>query len=156
MTSPEGRQRMSHSYSSNLIHLVFSTKDRQHLIRPEIEPRLWEFVVAIGRNHGVRILAVGGMSDHLHLLYHLPKTMTLADSVRILKANSSRWMRETSVRFAWQRGSGSFSVSASNKAAVMRYIVDQKQHHRKMSYEQEFVALLQKSEIAYDPQYVFG
>jgi hypothetical protein len=99
--------------------------------------------------------AVGGIEDHLHVLYDLPPTISRADSIRTIKANSSRWMTQFSPHFAWQKGSGAFSVSVSNKAAVMRYIADQREHHQKISFEDEFIALLKKHGIAYDPKYVF-
>jgi putative transposase len=158
--APEGRQstipcHMSHSYSTVLIHLVFSTKGRRRLIKPEIEPRLWAYIVGIGRNHSIMVHAVGGIEDHLHVLYDLPPTISRADSIRAIKANSSRWMTQFSPHFAWQKGSGSFSVSVSNKAAVMRYIGSQREHHKKISFEDEFIALLKKHGITYDPKYVF-
>jgi putative transposase len=146
---------MSHSYSTVLIHLVFSTKGRRRLIKPDIEPRLWAYIVGIGRNHGIMVHAVGGIEDHLHVLYDLPPTLSRADSIRTIKANSSRWMTQFSPHFAWQKGSGSFSVSVSNKAAVMHYIAGQREHHKKISFEDEFIALLKKHGIAYDPKYVF-
>jgi putative transposase len=147
---------MSHSYSNNLIHLVFSTKDRQGMITSDVESRLWEYMIGIGRHHRIMVFAAGGMNDHVHLLYNLPTTMSLADSIRILKANSSRWMRNTKPFFGWQKGFGAFSVSTSNKAIVMRYIGNQKRHHESVSFEQEFVTLLKKHGITYDPIYVFG
>jgi putative transposase len=99
--------------------------------------------------------AVGGIEDHLHVLYDLPPTISRAESIRMLKANSSRWMTQFTPHFAWQKGSGSFSVSVSNPAAVMRYIANQREHHKKISFEEEFIALLKKHGIAYDPKYVF-
>lgn len=147
---------MSHSYSNNLIHLVFSTKERANLITAELEPRLYRYIFGIGHECHFMIFGIGGTANHIHLLYDLPATMKLSDSVRLIKANSSRFMQEHGVRFAWQKGFGAFGVSASNKAKVLQYIATQKQHHRKITFEDEFIALLKKHNVPYDPKYVFG
>src|SRR6266487_4401994 len=113
---------MAHKYPNILIHLVFSTKDRANLIPNELLPRLAKYLAGIGRNHGIPVLAAGGTSNHSHLLIVLPSDMTLAKAVQVLKANSSRWVREHGIPFAWQEGYGAFSVSSSSKAAVAGYI----------------------------------
>jgi putative transposase len=156
MPSPGGTTAVSHSYSTNLIHLVFSTKDRMKLITSELQKPLWDDFVGIGRNQNIPVLSVGGMSDHMHILYGLPATMTLANSVQILKANSSRFMGEHGIKFAWQEGYGAFGVSESNRSAVMRYIANQAEHHQKRSFEEEFIAFLKRHKVEYDPRYVFG
>jgi putative transposase len=147
---------VSHSYSTNLIHLVFSTKERMKIIAPELQKPLWDNFVGIGRNNNIPILSVGGMQDHIRLLYGLPATMTLANSMQILKANSSRFMGDHGMKFAWQEGYGAFGVSESNRSAVMRYIANQAEHHKKRSFEDEFIAFLKRHKVAYDRRYVFG
>ncbi len=147
---------MAHRYPNILIHCVFSTKNRQDLTPPELLPKLWKYLSGIGRNHGVVALAAGGMSNHSHLLIALPPDMPVAKAVQVLKANSSRWLRERGLDFAWQEGYGAFSVSSSNKDAVKNYIEHQAEHHRKRSYESEFEAMLRKSGIAFDPKETFG
>ncbi len=97
---------MAHKYPNILIHLVFSTKDRAKLIPNELLPRLAKYLAGIGRNHGVPVLAAGGTSNHSHLLIVLPSDMTLAKAVQVLKANSSRWVREHGIAFTWQEGPG--------------------------------------------------
>ena len=92
---------MPHSYISSIFHVVFSTKQRSHLIPADHQPRLWNHLAGIARNHGMHVLAAGGTANHVHLLIVLPAETALADAVRILKANSSRWMRETDRFFAW-------------------------------------------------------
>jgi REP element-mobilizing transposase RayT len=92
------------------------------------------------------------MEDHAHMLIQLPSKISLVEAVIEIKTSSSRWLGR---RFAWQRGFGAFSVSASNKSAVIRYIQSQKEHHKKMSFEEEFLAFLKKHGIDYDPKYVF-
>ena len=120
-----------------------------------MQPKLWSYLAGIGRNHGFLVLANGGIEDHVHLLIQLPPVLALAKAVSLLKANSSRWMGEHGIKFAWQEGYGAFSVSASNLAAVERYIQNQAAHHRKITFEQEFLALLRKHRIDFDPKYVF-
>ena len=147
---------MSHSYSQNHLHVVFSTKERQKLIAPQMQPKLWSYMGGIARNHGFLVLANGGIEDHVHLLIQLPPALALAKAISLLKANSSTWMKEHGIRFGWQEGYGAFSVSASNLAAVERYIQNQPAHHRKITFEQEFLTLLRKHGIDFDPKYVFG
>jgi putative transposase len=97
--------------------------------------------------------AVGGMEDHAHMLIQLPPTLSLSDAMLEVKTSSSRWMGRS---FAWQRGFGAFSVSASNTPAVIRYIQTQEAHHKKMSFDEEFIALLKKHGMEFDPRYVLG
>jgi putative transposase len=96
------------------------------------------------------------MEDHIHLLLQIPPTMTLAEAVRTVKSNSSSWMKQEIKKFAWQEGYGGFSVSKSKIPVVVRYIKNQERHHKKMSFEDEFRALLEKHGIEFDPKYVFG
>jgi len=103
----------------------------------------------------MRVLAVGGTANHVHVLIVLPAEMALADAVRTLKANSSRWMRETSPSFAWQQGYGAFSVSPSQLERVKQYIANQPAHHRTYSFEQEFLTMLQAANIRLEPDRVF-
>jgi REP element-mobilizing transposase RayT len=147
---------MSHSYSNNYVHVIYSTKDRQPLIPPEFENRLYSFIAAIAREHKIPLLAAGGMPDHSHLLFLLPSTLSLAKTINTFKANSSRFMGQQGFAFQWQNGYGAFSVSSSQLDKVTTYIRSQREHHRKMSFEQEFLALLKKAGVSYDPEYIFG
>jgi len=136
---------MSHSYSNNYVHAIYSTKDRKNLIPPEFEKRLYSFIVAVAREQKIPLLAAGGTPNHSHLLF-----------LNTLKANSSRFMREQGFAFQWQSGYGAFSVSASQLENVTAYIRGQREHHKKRTFEQEFVALLKKAGVSYDPKFVFG
>jgi putative transposase len=147
---------MAHKYPNILIHCVFSTKERKDLIPEEMIPRLCKYFAGIGRNHGIPVLAAGGTSNHSHLLIALPAGVAPAKAIQILKANSSRWLREHGLEFRWQEGYGAFSVSSSSKAAVIAYIEHQAEHHQKRSYEAEFEAILRRSGIAFDLKEVFG
>ena len=113
---------MAHKYLNILVHLVFSTKERADLIPEDLLPRLAKYLAGIGRNHGIPVLAAGGMPNHVHLLIALPSDVSVAKAVQVLKANSSRWIREHGIAFAWQEGYGAFSVSNSNQSVVVNYI----------------------------------
>jgi putative transposase len=149
---------MSHSFASLLVHSVFSTKERRPLIDAELRERLWPYLGGIARQLDAKALAVGGVADHVHVLLSLPPTRGVAEVLRDLKANSSAWVHETwpsRAEFAWQTGYGAFSVSESNCAAVVEYIARQEQHHRRMSFQEEFIRLLKKHNIAYDERYIW-
>ncbi len=147
---------MAHSYCNNLIHLVFSTKERKALIPSDRLEKLWAYCVGIGRNHNLPLLAVGGTENHVHILLALSAPVPLAKAVQTLKSNSSRWVRDHGINFAWQEGYAAFSVSASQAPRVKEYIRNQAKHHRRRSFEEEFIGLLKKSGIPYDPKFVFG
>ena len=144
---------MSHSYMHNPVHLVFSTKERRKLIPKNAQGKLWAYLAGICKNHRIFVHEIGGMEDHVHMLIEIPLTITFADAIKEIKVGSSQWMGP---RFAWQRGFGVFGVSESNLNRVIRYIRNQESHHRKMTYDQEFIALLEKHHVPYDPRYVFG
>jgi REP element-mobilizing transposase RayT len=146
---------MPHSYVSSVFHIVFSTKQRMQLIPADRQSRLWNYLAGIALNHGIQVLAVGGTEDHVHMLVVLPADTALSDAVRTLKANSSRWVRETDHLFAWQEGYGGFSVSPSQLERVKQYIANQPAHHRTLSFEQEFLAMLQAANILVEPGRVF-
>src|SRR6185437_495324 len=146
---------MAHTFTKNHLHVVFSTKLREKLIAENFKPRLWKYVTGICKNIDLIPVAVGGMEDHLHLLFHLPASCRLADAMRDIKTNSSKWMNDHQERFAWQDGYGAFGVSESNLPAVVHYIHSQKEHHRKMAFEDEYLTLLKKHKIDFDARFVF-
>ncbi|HEY1802677.1 MAG TPA: IS200/IS605 family transposase [Terriglobales bacterium] len=148
---------MSHTYVSSLVHCVFSTKNRQKLITPEIQPRLWAFVGGIARKNEFKALIVGGTEDHAHILLSLSATMPLAKAMQLLKGASSHWMNEEYGKgFAWQEGYGAFTVGISQQAGTVAYIKNQVEHHRRRDFQQEFLVFLKKHKIDYDPRFVWG
>ena len=147
---------MPHTYAQNAIHVVFSTKDRAKLIPQDFQPRMWAYVAGICKNHGILVRAIGGMDDHIHLLIQVPPSLSLAKAVLAIKSNSSKWANEQGHKFAWQQGYAAFSVSASLVPAVVRYIQTQESHHRKMSFDTEFLALLKKHGVEFDPTFISG
>jgi len=137
---------VSHTYALQFIHIVFSAKDRRNLVPAELLPRLIAYVGGINRKLGPDSIAVGGTPNHLHLLIGLPPTMRLAEAVQKLKANSWRWLGEQKITFEWQKGYGAFSVSPSMLRIVKTY-VQQEEHHRVRTFDDEFLALLKKSGV---------
>jgi len=145
---------MSRSYVLNYVHCVFSTKGRAQLIR-DPDP-LWAYMRGIARNRGFDIIAVGGTDNHVHVLLSVPAGMHLVDIVRDLKANSSRFMKDEVKLFAWQDGYAGISVSPSQLENVKQYIAGQEGHHRRRTFDEEFLALLDKAGVRYDKQYVLA
>ena len=146
---------MPQAFISNNVHIAFSTLERRGLIPPERQKRLWSYLAGIARNVGATPMAIGGTNDHVHVLAALPSDLAIAKFVNLLKSNSSKWMSEQRRGFAWQKGYGAFSVSASNLAAVTKYIEHQPEHHKRRDFRQEFLALLKKHRLPFDPKYVF-
>ena len=149
---------MGHTYTSNLYHVVFSTKSRQRF-HPDIRERLHAYLGGAARTNGCEALRVGGTTDHVHILLKMPATMALSKAVQMIKTASSKWIHETfrhEHSFEWQEGYAAFTVSESQKPKVIEYIENQKEHHRKQRFEDEFVALLRKHVIAFDSKYVLG
>jgi REP element-mobilizing transposase RayT len=141
---------MSHTYVQNLVHVVFSTKERRKLIPPDYRPKLWAYMAGVCSKEKILPHEIGGMDDHAHLLIQLPPTLSLSDAIQEIKTSSSRMGKD----FFWQRGFAAFSVSASSKETVVGYIRTQT-HHRKRDYASELIALLKKHGVPYDPKYVF-
>ena len=111
-------------------------------------------MAGICKQYDLLTFSIGGMEDHVHLLFRLPPVMTLSHAISVVKANSSKWMRGHGSRFAWQKGYGAFSVSSSNIKTVIRYIDTQEAHHCRRTFEEEFVALLEKHGVRYDQEFV--
>ena len=138
-------------------HLVFSTKDRAPIILSAWRERLHAYIGGVARNLEGVPEAIGGVADHVHLLIGLRATARLADVVRDVKAVSSRWVHsEIGERtFAWQEGYGAFTVSASQCRAVREYIARQEEHHRKRTFQEEYIELLQRSGVEYDERHLW-
>lgn len=150
---------MPHSYTSNLMHCVWSTKERAKVIDVELRPRLWAFIGGIARQNDMKALAVGGTSDHTHVLLSLPSIMPIAKAVQLVKGGSSKWVHENFPAhraFAWQEGYGAFSISISHVDATVAYIQTQEEHHRKRTFEEEFRSFLRKHGIEFDERFLWG
>ncbi|HJU55995.1 MAG TPA: IS200/IS605 family transposase [Pyrinomonadaceae bacterium] len=150
---------MPHSYVNCLMHCVFSTSQRQKLISHDLQRRLWLFIGGIARENNMKVLAIGGIEDHVHLLLSLPATTPIAKAIQVIKGGSSKWIHQQFPdhrHFAWQEGYGAFSVGISQIEATVHYIQTQKEHHLKKTFKEEFLSFLKKHGIAYDERYVLG
>jgi len=147
---------MSHTCGNILLHLIFSTRERRPLMRPEFRNDLFAYLGGIVREMGGTALIVGGTADHVHMLVRVRPSQPAAEIARIVKTNSSRWIRERCPDFAWQTGYGVFSVSESNVSAVKQYIASQEEHHSRRSFQDEFRMFLRKNGIVVDEKYVWG
>ncbi len=139
-----------------VVHLIFSTKSRSPLIKPELRADLFAYLGGIIREMGGTALIIDGSADHVHVLARIRPAHSPAEIARVIKTNSSRWVHQKcGVKFAWQSGYGVFSVSESNVVSVARYIATQEAHHKKYSFQEEFVAFLKKNSVAYDERYIW-
>ena len=146
------------SYVSSYFHCAFSTKERQPLISTGLRERLWPFLGGIARQNGMKAIEIGGMPDHVHILLSLPSTLSIAKALQLIKGGSSKWVHETFTEhrlFRWQVKYGAFGVSVSQLDKIIQYIRDQENHHRKMTFQEEFLALLKKHRIEYDERYLW-
>jgi putative transposase len=146
------------SYVSAYFHCVFGTEERQKLITPALEERLWPFLGGIARQNNMTPVIIGGIEDHVHLLLSLPSSMPISKAMQLIKGGSSKWVHETfpdQGRFGWQEKYGAFSVSVSQLDTIIHYIKNQREHHRTKAFEEEFRALLDRHGIHYDERYLW-
>ena len=149
---------MSQTLSNVLLHIVFSTKNRVPTIAPQVEDDLHRYIATVCRSLGCPALEVGGTEDHVHICCRLSMTITISDLVKKVKTSSSKWVKGRGREFwdfFWQSGYGAFSIGVSNLPKLRAYIMDQKEHHRRRTFKDEFRALLRKYNIDYDERYVW-
>ena len=149
---------MSGTFSQLYIQYVFAVKGRQNLIQSSFEKEVYSYIAGIIRNKGQKPLAVNGMPDHIHVLVGLKPVKEITDLIGDIKNNSTNFVNEKGLlkqKFAWQEGYGVFSYSESNYGKVIEYIKNQKQHHKKRSFRQEYTVLLKKFHIQFDGKYLF-
>lgn len=149
---------MSQSLAVVLVHLVFSTKNRETAIHPEIEGELHPYMATVFRTLESPSLAINGTSDHIHALFRLGRKIALAKVIEEIKTSSSKWIKTKGPEyggFHWQNGYGAFSVGQSGVAAVKKYIANQKEHHRRKTFQEEFREFLAKYQVEYDERYVW-
>ncbi len=149
---------MSQSLAKNLIHLVYSTKSRHLWLPASVRDRLFAYQAGIFKEWDSPALIIGGVEDHVHVLFSLSKNHPLKKIVEEVKKGSSKWMKREgtgNADFHWQNGYAAFSVSMSSSDAVKRYIEKQEEHHRKMTYQDELRALLGRHQVEFDEQYVW-
>jgi putative transposase len=149
---------MPGTYSQILLHVVFSTKQREHWITPTVAERLYPYLGGLVRAEKGTLFDIGGVEDHVHLYLRWRPDAAVSDLMRVVKARSSKWVHETFPdlgRFAWQEGYSVFTVSKSQEEAVKNYIAGQHEHHQKEDFQSELLWLLRKHEVEYDERYVF-
>lgn len=149
---------MAHTFINLNIHLIFSTKNRDALLTPDLQARLFPYMTSIVRNLGGVSLSLDRPADHVHMLLSMPATLCLSDLVRDIKANSSKWIHEEIPGygdFGWQTGYGAFSVSMSSVEKVRTYIDNQQEHHRTTTFQEEFIAFLDRHGISYDERFIW-
>ena len=149
---------MSQSLSSILVHLVFSTKNREPFITPNIEAELHPYMAKIFRELKSPLLAIDGTSDHVHVLFSLARVTAVADVVEEVKTSTSKWIKTKGKEFRnfhWQRGYGAFSIGQSNVEILKGYIRNQKAHHRRVTFQDEYRKFLKSYGIDYDERYVW-
>ena len=150
---------MPHSFSSLLAHVIFSTKNRAPDLSPELASRLFPYMGGIVRERKGVPLIINGPADHVHLLVSLPATESIAELLRVVKTNSSRWVHEqfpAQRRFGWQAGYAAFTVSGSRAADVTEYIATQQEHHRRVSFQEEFLTFLRRHGLSSDGRDLWG
>ena len=146
------------SYISSYFHCVFSTKERRPFITPALRERLWPFLGGIARQNKMTAIEIVGVAEHVHVLLSLPSTMSISKALQLIKGGSSKWVHETFPEqrlFGWQEKYGAFSVSVSQLTKIVQYIKGQEEHHRTTTFQEEFLTLLQKHQIAYDERHLW-
>jgi REP element-mobilizing transposase RayT len=149
---------MPQSLSLNLVHLVFSTKDRMPLITPDVLPQLHAYLATVARHGDGECYRVGGVADHVHFALRLSRTMALADLVSELKTSSTKWLKEQSPglsKFSWQRGYGAFSIGPKDLETVLAYIDGQAEHHRTKTFQDEYRGFLRHYGVEFEERYVW-
>ncbi|MCG9909884.1 MAG: IS200/IS605 family transposase [Flavobacteriales bacterium] len=149
---------MANTFTQIYIHLVFSVKGRQNLIQKNWKEELHKYICGVVNGKSQKVYAIGGVADHIHILVSIKPEISISELVRDIKANSSKWVNEkrlVSGKFNWQEGYGAFSHTHSLLDTVIAYINNQEEHHKKKSFKEEYIELLQKFNIEYDEKYLF-
>ena len=146
------------SFTKLTYHVVFGTKFRQPAITKDIQQEFYEYVGGTVRGQKGHLVEIGGIEDHVHLLLNIPPTKSVSNFIRDLKSSASKWVNDsklTKQEFRWQKGYGAFTVSHSQVEHVQRYIQNQEEHHRKLTFKEEYVAILNRHNIQFEDHYLF-
>ena len=150
---------MPNTYTQLYIHCVFAVKYREAIIQPEWEERLHKYITGIVQNNGHKLVAINSATDHVHLFFGLNPKQSLSELMQLVKGDSSEFInkeRFTKRKFQWQDGYGAFTNSRSQIDAVVKYIINQKQHHLKKSFKDEYLEILKDYEVDYNEKYIFN
>jgi putative transposase len=148
---------MANTYTQISIQVVFTVRGRENFILNTWRDSLHQYIAGIIRKEATS-LAVGGWKDHVHIFFGLPPTLSISDMVQKVKANSSRWVNEQKLikgKFQWQEVYGAFSYGRSQRDAVIKYVLNQEQHHKAKTFHEEYLDMLNKFEVIYEPRYLF-
>jgi REP element-mobilizing transposase RayT len=149
---------MANTYTSLHYHIVFSTKNRERWIMPEVEQRIWAYLGGIAKENKMKPLQIGGVEDHVHVLLGAPAVFAPSKIAQVIKGGSTGWIHDTFPTlkgFRWQDGYGAFTVSKSNVPEVADYILGQREHHRVRTFQEEYLMLLKKHGIEYEERYLW-
>ena len=149
---------MSNTYSQVTIHSVFAVKYRENFITKDWRDHLHQYISGIITNKGAKSLAVGGWKDHVHILFGMPVTTCISDFMSAVKASSSGWINDQyfiKEKFQWQSGYGAFSFARSQRDIVIKYIMNQEEHHRARTFKEEYIKMLNDFDVAYEDKYLF-
>lgn len=156
--SSGGAAQVANTYTQIYIHAIFAVQERANLIKKEWREELFKYIAGTFRNLNVKLIAIGGVEDHIHVLFALSPSMSLSDLIRDIKANSSRFINQegwVAGKFFWQEGYGAFSCSRSQLDDVARYVLSQEKHHAKGSFKDEYRRFLERYQVEYDERYLF-
>ncbi len=149
---------MANAYTQIYLQIVFAVKGRENIISQSHNDELQKYITGIIKNNDQKLLAINNMPDHIHILIGFGTTITVSDLLREIKANSSRFINEKKWfhgRFEWQKGYGAFSYSRSQLDNVIKYIMNQQEHHKKRTFREEYISFLKKFCVEYQPKYIF-
>lgn len=149
---------MANTYTQTYIQFIFAVQNRTSLIRSQWEHQLFKYITGIIQNKNHKMIAINGMPDHLHMFIGMQPTDSMSGLIQVVKSESSKWINESALikgKFKWQEGYGAFSYSRSHINRVYHYVMNQKKHHKKKSFREEYIDFLNKFGVDYDERYIF-
>lgn len=149
---------MANTFTQIHIHVVFSVRNKESLIKKDWQEQLYKYMITIIQKHNHRVLSIGGTSDHVHILFGFRPTQSLSALMQEVKRDSSEWISKSKFargKFSWQEGFGAFSYSKSQLPKVINYIQKQEEHHKKQTFLEEYIKILEDFGVEYDPRYIF-
>ncbi len=149
---------MANTYSQIHIQAVFAVQNREFIIRNSWKEELYKYISGIVQSNNHKILSINGMPDHIHILFGLRPSQSVADLMQDVKGSSSRWINDKKLvhsKFSWQEGYGAFSYSKAEVPAIIQYIINQTDHHKRKTFSEEYYELLQEFEVDFDDRFIF-
>lgn len=149
---------MANTYTQCYFHLVFSPKNKEALIKKEWKDELEKYITSVIQNNKHKLLAIGGIADHIHILIGYNVNERIPDLIEEIKTSSTKWIKEkkmSAFKFEWQRGYGAFTHSKSQINTVIKYILNQETHHKKKSFKEEYLEILAKNDVRFDERFLF-